>query len=68
MIRFLGDMVIGWIIYTDSGKKMANMVMNTAINKIKSNVSKTLNNKDFKALKDSILGLQNEQDKSNREE
>lgn len=47
MKRFLGDMLIGWIIFTPSGKKMANKIVNKAFNSIKKNV---MNNSDFKEL------------------
>lgn len=38
MKTFLRDMFIGWIIYTDSGKKVANKIVNYAYNQIKANI------------------------------
>lgn len=38
MKTFLRDMFIGWIIYTDSGKKVANKIVNYAYNQIKENI------------------------------
>jgi hypothetical protein len=47
MFRFIGDMFIGWIIFTDSGKKTANKIFNNSINQIKKTI---MNNNDLKEL------------------
>jgi hypothetical protein len=39
MINFIRDMIIGWIIYTESGKKTANSIVNYAYKQIKSSIS-----------------------------
>lgn len=38
MKTFLRDMFIGWIIYTDSGKKVANKIVNYCFKYAKNNV------------------------------
>jgi hypothetical protein len=38
MFRFIGDMVIGWILFTDSGKKTINKLMDYTYKKVKSNI------------------------------
>ena len=47
MIKFIGDMLIGWIIFTPTGKKVANNIVNMAFNRVKSNL---MSNSDFKEL------------------
>lgn len=38
MIRLLGDLFIGWIIFTPEGKKTANKIVNTVFNTAKNNI------------------------------
>jgi hypothetical protein len=60
MKRFLGDMFIGWILFTKSGKKAVNNVFNLATKSIKENM---LNSNEFKELinlKNIILGEDDE--------
>lgn len=39
MLKFIRDMLIGWIIYTDSGKQTANKIVNYAYTQIKKNIN-----------------------------
>lgn len=52
MLRFVGDMLIGWIVYTDSGKKMANKIVNKVINNVKKNIIDSPQFKEIASLKD----------------
>lgn len=38
MFNFIRDMVIGWIIYTDAGKKVANKIVTYTYQQVKSNI------------------------------
>ena len=62
MLRFIGDMFIGWILFTDSGKKTINMVVNKAYKHIQSNVLNSTQMKDLLSLKD--IFIKDENDKS----
>lgn len=41
MKAFIRDMIIGWILYTESGKKVANKIVNYAYKQIKGTLSST---------------------------
>ena len=41
MLRFIGDMFIGWILFTDTGKKTINSLVNKAYKHVQSNVLKS---------------------------
>lgn len=62
MLRFIGDMFIGWILFTDTGKKTINMVVNKAYKHIQSNVLNSTQVKDLLSLKD--IFIKDENDKS----
>lgn len=62
MLRFIGDMFIGWILFTDTGKKAINMVVNKAYKHIQSNVLNSTQMKDLLSLKD--IFIKDENDKS----
>lgn len=62
MLRFIGDMFIGWILFTDTGKKTINMVVNKAYKHIQSNVLNSTQMKDLLLLKD--IFIKDENDKS----
>lgn len=62
MLRFIGDMFIGWILFTDIGKKTINMVVNKAYKHIQSNVLNSTQMKDLLSLKD--IFIKDENDKS----
>ena len=62
MLRFIGDMFIGWILFTDTGKKTINMVVNKAYKHIQSNVLNSAQMKDLLSLKD--IFIKDENDKS----
>ena len=62
MLRFIGDMFIGWILFTDTGKKTINMVVNKAYKHIQSNVLNSTQMKDLLSLKD--IFIKDENDKS----
>ena len=55
MFRFLGDMVIGWIVFTDSGKQVANNIVNKAFNNIKKNIIKNSQLNELLSLKDIFI-------------
>ena len=52
MLRSVGDMLIGWIVYTDSGKKMANKIVNKVITNVKKNIMNNPQLKEMASLKD----------------
>lgn len=62
MLRFIGDMFIGWILFTDTGKKTINIVVNKAYKHIQSNVLNSTQMKDLLSLKD--IFIKDENDKS----
>lgn len=55
MFRFIGDMVIGWIVFTDSGKQVANNIVNKAFNNIKKNIIKNSQLNELLSLKDIFI-------------
>lgn len=59
MFRFIGDMVIGWIIFTDSGKQMANKIVNKTFNTVKKNIVNNTQLNDLLSIKD--LFIENEE-------
>lgn len=62
MLTFIRDMVIGWIVYTDSGKKMANKIVGKTYDTIKNNVLKSPQFKEIVSLKDIFIKDNNESD------
>ena len=55
MMRFLGDMLIGWIIFTPSGKKMANKIVNNAFNTMKKSLLNNPNVKEILSFQDIFM-------------
>lgn len=55
MMTFIRDMIIGWIVYTDSGKKMANKIVGKTYNTLKNNVMKSPQFKEIVSLKDIFI-------------
>ena len=43
MKAFIRDMIIGWILYTESGKRFANKVVNYTYNQVKESLSSNSN-------------------------
>lgn len=41
MMTFIRDMIIGWIIYTENGKKIANQLVNKTYKMINKTISST---------------------------
>ncbi len=69
MLRFIGDLFIGWVIFTDTGKKTINKAMNVAFNKVKSNVLKSPQFQDILSMKDIFLNdeeLKDDKQSNNR--
>lgn len=64
MKKFLGDMFIGWILFTDSGKKAANKVVNIAYKQVKKNVLKSSQFQEILALKDIFLNVDGDEDEN----
>ena len=64
MLRFIGDMVIGWVIFTDDGKKFANKIVNKTINTAKNNIMKQLPIQNLPIISE-ILKDNDNDDKSN---
>lgn len=64
MIRFLGDMFIGWIIFTPSGKKMANKIVSKAFNTVKKNVMSNSDLKELMSLQDIFIKEESNDTKS----
>jgi hypothetical protein len=64
MFRFIGDMFIGWIVFTDSGKKTMNKLFNHAYKKAK---NKIINSPQFKEIMsiNEIFDKDNQNVKSN---
>lgn len=66
MLRFIGDMVIGWIIFTDDGKKFANKIVSKTVNTAKTNLVKNLPLKDLPIISELLTdGENNDKPKSN---
>lgn len=61
MFVFLRDMVIGWVIFTPEGKKVANNVMSFAYKKIKKNISNSKQYKEIIGLKDIFINNESEE-------
>lgn len=55
MLRFIGDMFIGWILFTDTGKKTINSLVNKAYKHVQSNVLKSTQLKELISLKDIFI-------------
>jgi hypothetical protein len=64
MMRFLGDMLIGWIIFTPSGKQMANKIVNKAFNTVKKNMLNNPNVKDLMSFQDIFMNGNDDDTKS----
>lgn len=64
MMRFLGDMLIGWIIFTPSGKQMANKIVNKAFNTVKKNMLNNPNVKDLMSFQDIFMNGNDDDNKS----
>ena len=62
MLKFLGHMFIGWIVYTDSGKQAINKLVSKAFNHIKSNALKSSELQELMSLKD--IFIKDEKDES----
>lgn len=65
MFRFFGDLFIGWIIFTDTGKKTINKVMNKAFNQVKSNITKSKQFSEILSLKEIFDNGEEDDTKSN---
>jgi hypothetical protein len=65
MIRFIGDMIIGWIVFTPSGKKVANKLVNKAFNTIKKNVMNNSDLKELMSIKDIFINEESNDEKPN---
>lgn len=66
MIRFIGDMLIGWIVFTPSGKKVANKIVNNAFNSVKKNLLNNSAVKEVLSFQDIFMNEDdNEQSNSN---
>ena len=63
-MRFLGDMLIGWIIFTPSGKQMANKIVNKAFNTVKKNMLNNPNVKDLMSFQDIFMNGNDDDNKS----
>lgn len=68
MLRFIGDMIIGWVIYTESGKKMANKLVGKTIKHITNNVMKSPQFKEIASLKDIFIKDEDDTVSNNRTE
>lgn len=47
MFRFIGDMLIGWVLFTDTGKKTINKLVGYTYKKVKKNL---INSPQFKEI------------------
>lgn len=65
MFRFFGDLFIGWIIFTDTGKKTINNIVNKAFNQVKSNISKSNQFAEILSLKEIFDNGEEDDTKSN---
>lgn len=65
MFRFFGDLFIGWIIFTDTGKKTINNIVNKTFNKVKSNISKSNQFAEILSLKEIFDNGEEDDTKSN---
>lgn len=68
MMRFIGDMLIGWVIYTESGKKMANKLVGTTIKYVTNNVMKSDQLKEIMSIKDIFIKDKDDKISNNRTE
>jgi len=59
MLRFIGHMFIGWIIYTDSGKQTINKLVSKAFNHVKTNALKSSELQELMSLKDIFMKDEN---------
>lgn len=55
MIRLLGDLLIGWIIFTPEGKNVANKIVGTAFNTVKNNITNSSQLKEIFSMKDIFI-------------
>lgn len=65
MIRFIGDMIIGWIVFTPSGKKVANKLVNKAFNTVKRNLMNNSDLKELMSIKDIFINEESNDEKPN---
>jgi hypothetical protein len=66
MFSFLRDMFIGWIVFTQDGKKVANKVVTYVYKNIKKNVKNSQQYKEIVGLKDIFVKDSEVEDESNR--
>lgn len=52
MKTFIRDMIIGWVLYTDSGKKVANKIVTIVVKQVATSVSNSSQFKELVSLKD----------------
>ena len=61
MFNFIRDMLIGWIVFTPEGKKVANNVVALAYKNIKKNVVKSKQYQEIVGLKDIFMKEESEE-------
>lgn len=66
MFSFLRDMVIGWVLFTQDGKKVANKAVTYVYKNIKKNVTNSQQYKEIVGLKDIFVKDGEVEDESNR--
>ena len=64
MFSFLRDMFIGWIVFTQDGKKVANKAVTYVYKNIKKNVMKSQQYKEIVGLKDIFVKDSEEENES----
>lgn len=52
MLRFFGDLFIGWVVFTPEGKKVVNKLIDTAFTTVKDNIVKSTQLQEIFSLKD----------------
>lgn len=55
MMRLLGDLLIGWILFTSEGKNVANKIVGTAFNTVKNNIAHSSQLKEIFSMKDIFI-------------